>query len=464
MESTAQLFDTSFLATIFLILVVTFIAGLLRSRRRDVCLASFDDYHVTVERENGKHIWGKLDLAATGLELIYRDSVQDLEHVESSYILYTEEFNSIQTIYRYADRLSPENKARRAKDIDEAVNPTLSNRIARHLCHFTSMASGALSEVFGLFIGRMRQPAGRYITDTGETHLKQLGSSVIGYVGHEHDPLLERYIGQRVVVELLESDGEIHEHVGILQNYSADFIELLDVQFPQKQALLIQENDDQIRAKQDTSHLHVKSEGEKLKVWNHGAFPVLLQSMGEGENEELLDVLIDGGDFVELYPKNQKESTSLHIRTVRELDMIVPRTRCLVRHGAGQAKKLILPEIIFDLGVTLQGRSKLNAQEERLRKEIESNPNAILAMANLGSVLMKKEEYEEAATWLEKAYKARRSLPDSGRRSQMLLNELERKRKRSPIDLPDESIVLSADSTGQLEGAKPKMGGQAILV
>ena len=39
-----------------------------------------------------------------------------------------------------------------------------------------------------------------------------------------------------VVIELAEGD-EVHEHVGILKNYSADFIENLEVQYPQRQAL-----------------------------------------------------------------------------------------------------------------------------------------------------------------------------------------------------------------------------------
>jgi len=52
--------------------------------------------------------------------------------------------------------------------------------------------------------------------------LGQVGSNV-------YNPLLEQFVGQRVVIELQEGN-EIHEHVGIFKNYSADFFEVLDVQ------------------------------------------------------------------------------------------------------------------------------------------------------------------------------------------------------------------------------------------
>jgi len=65
---------------------------------------------VTIERTDNKIVWGVLEIESTGLELIYRDGVQDDQHMESSYILYGEEYASIQAIYRFVDQLTPENK------------------------------------------------------------------------------------------------------------------------------------------------------------------------------------------------------------------------------------------------------------------------------------------------------------------------------------------------------------------
>ena len=45
---------------------------------------------------------------------------------------------------------------------------------------------------------------------------------MISHVGRAYDPLMERFIGQKVVVEMMEGD-EAHEHVGLFKAYSADF-------------------------------------------------------------------------------------------------------------------------------------------------------------------------------------------------------------------------------------------------
>ena len=53
--------------------------------------------------------------------------------------------------------------------------------------------------------------------------------------------MLEQYVGSRVVMEIMEED-EIHEHVGVLKDYSAEFLELLDVYFPMPQKVKLDEN------------------------------------------------------------------------------------------------------------------------------------------------------------------------------------------------------------------------------
>jgi hypothetical protein len=132
-----------------------------------------------------------------------------------------------------------------------------------------------------------------------------------------------------------------------------------------------------------------------------------------------------------LHPQHPFSQASLNVRVVRELDMIVPRSRCVIRHRAERYKPEILPEIIFDLGIILTGNSLLDAREARLRKRIEENAYAALAMSNLGGILVQKRKYQEAERWLRKAYELRNSLPDNGKRTLMLLHELERKSDRA---------------------------------
>ena len=70
---------------------------------------------------------------------------------------------------------------------------------------------------------RAVQKAGRrYLAENTDATLSKLGGKFIGEVGHQADPLLENYIGQRVVFEITGGQ-EVHEHVGVFKDYSPDF-------------------------------------------------------------------------------------------------------------------------------------------------------------------------------------------------------------------------------------------------
>lgn len=420
----SEVFDVTLLATIGLIFFATLVGAYFRARRRDQCLKSFVGYNVTVECADGKIIWGKMDLASTGLELRYANSVRDDNHVESSYILYADEFAGIQAVYRYIDELDEEARDRRYKDLGRNLHPGIMRRAVRAVRNFISLASESLSEVVGLIIGGLRKPAGRYITDTGEAHLKSLGSTVIGQVGGGYDPLLERYIGQKMVFEVVEDD-EVHEHVGIFKQYSPDFFEILDVPFPQRKSVSIEHN-----GAIASDYVDAIYQQGRLSITNRSDQMLLLQSLNAGEEEESINVLIGGGERIQLNPDGDYKEARLNFRVIREVDMIVPRTRCVVRHRAEYYRAEVLPSIIFDLGIKLRGASKTDVQERRLRRILQKNPYAVLAMANLGALLLQKQRYEEAQQLLDRAWEMRNSLPDNGRRTRQLLQELNRRRAR----------------------------------
>jgi hypothetical protein len=421
MEALGQIFDLPLLATIALIFGITLFGAYLRANRRDECLRGFDRYHVTLERASGKTIWGMMELEATGLELRYRDSVQDANHVESSYLLYAMEYTDIQAIFRFVDDLSPEDRLRRQKDLDRYFHPGPLVRLKRSSQQIFSLARDSMTEVLGLIMGRLRKPAGQYIMDASETHFKRFSSDIVGSVGSTYDPLLERLIGQKIVVDLIQGN-EAHEHVGILKNYSPEFIELLDVQYPQHQSVDLAGG-----GSASAKYLDVAVRDGVVHVTNRSTQPLLIQSIQAGDDEELLNVVVGGEESVELHPEEINAPVQLTVKVVRELDMIVPRRRCVVRHRAERYEPTVIPEIIFDIGVMLRGSSLDDAREARLRRRLEENPNSALLASNLGGVLLQKGNYAEAGKLLERAYAARYSLPDSGRRTQMLLHELRRR-------------------------------------
>lgn len=451
--------DFSLLVTIGLIFMITLIGAYLRSRRKDRCLNAWQGFHITLERASGKLIWGVLKLEPTGMELAYLDSIQDEKHIESSYLLYASEYGDIQALYRYPDRLSEWGKQRRAKDIERSFHPGPLRRLGRITRNFLSTASDSLNEVFGLILGRVQKTGGRYLAADGGAAIKNLGGKVLGQVGSIYDPLLEYYIGRRVVIELLEGD-EVHEHVGIFKDYTADFVEILDIQFPQNQAVLLT-----TAMTFESESIGVSAFGNKLRITNNDSRPILIRSLqssdpaeqGADAAEQSIDAVVDNGETIELHlGERAPDQLRLNMQVVRELDMIVPRTRCIVRHSAEnfRAEDLsnLVTEIVFDVGRAFVRDDKPGDREIRLRNELQQNPKDAIAAANLGLLLMQQDNLAEAEQWLRRALSLEYSLPDGGRRVRMQLREIERRRIEGASGL---------FGMGQLRSTTPAAGDAA---
>jgi hypothetical protein len=412
------LVDWSFIFTVGVILLGTLIGSYIRSSRRDRCLKDFDGYHVTVEKLNNRVIWGEMFLKPTGFELAYRTDVQDEDHLETSYILYKDEYDDIQAIYRDARDLSEEKRQQRYREMKRSFHPGLVRRTARSIRNFLNTATDSLSEVLGLFLGRARKPAAHLITETSESYLKDIGKNIIGYVGTSYDPLLEGYVGTRVVVEVVENE-EIHEHVGVLKEYSARFLELLDVYFPMPQQLkLLGEGRVCVE-----DRVEVVLEGRQLQVRNTSQQPILLDRLVVGDQDKELDAIVPAGEQIVLHLDNILVELSLFVRVASRLDMIVPRNHSLIRHRAERYD----PDTIFDVGLAFVRREGDCKEIDRLEQVLRYNPRDAVSAARLGELLYGRGELAAAHGWLLQAHEHRRHLPDNGNRVAQNLRRLERR-------------------------------------
>ena len=140
--------------------------------------------------------------------------------------------------------------------------------------------------------------------------------------------------------------------------------------------------------------------------------------------------MIDGGETIEVYPEGRWDQGRLQVQVIRELDMVVPRRRCTVRHEADRYQPETLSQavfdIIFDIGIGLSQDKRLEAREARLRDGLVHNTNDAIAAVNLASLLIQKQEYGEAEKWLRLALSLEESLPDFGRRARMQMREIQR--------------------------------------
>jgi len=241
-----SIIQNTFAVTILFLVISTIVAAFIKGRKRDKCLKDFSQDSITLEATNGKMIWGKLNVENTGLELVYKTAHKDEGgHDETSYILYKHEYPNIQALIRYHDQLSERNRTKRQKELKRTYHPGFFRRFNRRILNIFKTVRDSVMDIVNMLISRAKKasPAGGVLT-AQDKYVTQMKQEVMGSVGTSYEPLLERYIGHKVVLEVIKGDKML-EYSGVLKDYTALFIEIMDVDYrisqdqPNKKADLV---------------------------------------------------------------------------------------------------------------------------------------------------------------------------------------------------------------------------------
>lgn len=222
----------SFGITVIFFVIAALVAAFTKGRSKDKCLRSFAGDLITMELLNGKVIWGKLVVDVTGLEFLYPKVHKDNDgHDEKSYIFYKPEYDSIQVLVRFLDELDQKSKKTRDKELKRIYHPNISARINRSIVNCFKTVRDAFVELFNLLIDQAKKkaPGGAILASQGK-YVSSVQKDVIGITSTAYDPILERYIGKHVVIEFFKAQIK-HEYSGVLKDYTADFIELMEVDY-----------------------------------------------------------------------------------------------------------------------------------------------------------------------------------------------------------------------------------------
>ena len=218
--------------TIIFIILSTVVAAFVRRVSRDKCLKDFARNMATLEKTDGKVIWGRLRVENTGLELVYPNKHADADgHDETSYILYKHEYGNIAAVIRYHDELSEANKKQREKQLKQTYHPGPLRRIKRWASNVFKTIRDSVMEVVNMLLSYVKKatPAGAVLARQ-DKYVSKMKDELIASVGTSFEPLLERYIGHRVVLEVIKGE-KILEYSGVLKEYTADFVEIMDVDY-----------------------------------------------------------------------------------------------------------------------------------------------------------------------------------------------------------------------------------------
>lgn len=222
--------DGTFGITILFIAISAAVAAFIRRISRDKCLKDFQGNMVTLERTTGDISAGVLRVENTGLEFIYPDKKKQDKTCQASAILYKCEYSNIQALVRYHDELTEENKKQRQAQLKKTYHPNFFRRLKRKTFNVFKTIRDSVVEVANMMMSHVKKTSPSTVLTSQGKYVDRMKNDFVASVGTSYEPLLERYIGHKVLMELIKGQ-EVIKYCGILKEYSAQFIELLDVDY-----------------------------------------------------------------------------------------------------------------------------------------------------------------------------------------------------------------------------------------
>ena len=218
--------------TIIFIIVSALFVVVMKKIKKDKCLLDFKNDNVTLELLSGKTAKGKLKVKNTGLKLNYSQKFMDEKGIAyRSYLLYKNEYPEIQALVRYFQDLSEEGKQEREAEIERTFHPSRWRRTLRSIGNFFKIIKDSIIEIANLLTNHISKttPVGMTL-GSQDKQVSKMKNELYGFIETSYEPLLEDYIGEKVILELKKGDQWL-KYKGILKDYTTEFIEVIDVDY-----------------------------------------------------------------------------------------------------------------------------------------------------------------------------------------------------------------------------------------
>jgi len=225
----------------------------------------------------------------------------------------------------------------RQRRAQKAYHPNFIRRTARAIRNFLASVKDSLLEAFTLVMGRVKSiQAAAPVMKTGGKYVDRIGKQTIGTASDvTYDPLLEKQIGLRVVLQLPKDAAVQEECVGTLREYTKDFFELMDVDYEDRwQAELAGPGTAAF-----VRGIAARRTAQAVEVENCNTFTVDLEAANfqvpEGQPAPPplpVPCRLESGQRVELPLAEGAGPLSLVFHSRRKADLVVPRTGAFIRH------------------------------------------------------------------------------------------------------------------------------------
>ena len=325
--------DDVFWLTILLVFVVAIVGALLRLRQKDKCLKLIDKYHVTYLTVDGRTMWGDLSVASQGLELQFDAPYRTRRGLaKNSLLIFQDELSNCLAICRTVYGLTEAERHDRERQIRRSFEPGLLRRLARWLRNIVNTVRDAFTKALGMAAGQVGRtsPVGGAIKSQ-RGGIDELGKTLVGAVGNAYEPILERYIGRPVVLELTNpagSDSPVCELPGYLVDYTDRYVAVFNAQHEPVETLELEVTEslqrDGVKIDLLDDKVVVTCQGEDALVVRRVTF--------SGRTTDLSVTLIPGCSVRLIRAAN--EPVTLEIERTRQIDIVCPRSVARIRYGS----------------------------------------------------------------------------------------------------------------------------------
>jgi hypothetical protein len=339
--------DSIFWFTILLIFIVTIVSAMLRRLVNDKILKLFHHYHVGFFSETRPAIWGDCMVSSQGLKLLFDKAfVTQRTLVKSSALLYEDELTPMICMTRCVLRLTEHERRKRLRQIERTFHPGALRRARRWSGNMLNTMRDAITKTMSLVIGRMTAVPGSMAgaaisTQAGD--LNTLTGSVVNLAANAYEPLLERYIGQPIVVEIqlpnpagATGSATLVEFPGYLVDYTQKFLAVFNVDQTPVEKLEIKLEPGKAPSP-DLADLKITTTDQDTIIQCQGKDAFILVQLACGVHTADLQIAIIPGTTLVLGPL--EKPTILTVERTRQIDLIVPRTRARIRYGSLPSRK-----------------------------------------------------------------------------------------------------------------------------
>ncbi len=301
--------DDLFWLALLVVFFTAIVAAVIRMHRRDECLGFFENHHATYLDYGGRTIWGDVRVTPRGVELVFDAPHRTRRgYLKSSALVYDDEAGASLALVRTAEALTDTERAERERQVRRTFRPGLRRRTLRWLRNLFNSIRDAFIRALALFIGQ---------------------------VGHAYEPLLERHLGRRVVVELKNPEAaprRISEFPGYLVEYTDRFLAVFNIDHDPEEVVRLDPSGDV-----ELEGFRVEVSGGRTTVACLGPRALVIRSLEGPDGRVDLGVALLPGTSARLRrPDGRGE---IEVALTDRIDLVCPRAVARVRFGSRTASE-----------------------------------------------------------------------------------------------------------------------------